>query len=117
MTLDGSFTVYKGRQISCAISNIENIVFERNDKGEKIKGKYYNLNELYTVSNPTAFKLNRNDEEENYYIYVPKIDEIGLLLPNFISFFISTVITLGSFALPYLLFTVVKRYFPLTALL
>lgn len=68
MTLDGSFTVYKGRQISCAISNIENIVFEVNDKGEKIKGKYYNLNELYTVSNPTAFKLNRNDEEENYYI-------------------------------------------------
>ena len=68
MTLDGSFTVYKGRQISCAISNIENIVFELNDKGEEIKGKYYNLNELYTVSNPTAFKLNRNDEEENYYI-------------------------------------------------
>lgn len=68
MTLDGSFTVYKGRQISCAISNIENIVFEVNDKGEEIKGKYYNLNELYTVSNPTAFKLNRNDEEENYYI-------------------------------------------------
>ena len=68
MTLDGSFTVYKGRQISCAISNIENIVFERNDKGEEVKGKYYNLNELYTVSNPTAFKLNRNDEEENYYI-------------------------------------------------
>ena len=68
MTLDGSFTVYKGRQISCAISNIENIVFEVNDKGEKIKGKYYNLNELYTVSNPTAFKLNRNDKEENYYI-------------------------------------------------
>ena len=68
MTLDGSFTVYKGRQISCAISNIENVVFEVNDKGEKIKGKYYNLNELYTVSNPTAFKLNRNDEEENYYI-------------------------------------------------
>lgn len=68
MTLDGSFTVYKGRQISCAISNIENIVFEVNNKGEEIKGKYYNLNELYTVSNPTAFKLNRNDEEENYYI-------------------------------------------------
>ena len=68
MTLDGSFTVYKGRQISCAISNIENIVFEVNDKGEEIKGKYYNLNELYTVSNPTAFKLNRNDKEENYYI-------------------------------------------------
>lgn len=68
MTLDGSFTVYKGRQTSCAISNIENIVFELNDKGEEIKGKYYNLNELYTVSNPTAFKLNRNDEEENYYI-------------------------------------------------
>ena len=68
MTLDGSFTVYKGRQISCAISNIENIVFEVNDKGEEVKGKYYNLNELYTVSNPTAFKLNRNDEEENYYI-------------------------------------------------
>ena len=68
MTLDGSFTVYKGRQISCTISNIENIVFEVNDKGEEIKGKYYNLNELYTVSNPTAFKLNRNDEEENYYI-------------------------------------------------
>lgn len=68
MTLDGSFTVYKGRQISCAISNIENIVFELNDKGEEVKGKYYNLNELYTVSNPTAFKLNRNDEEENYYI-------------------------------------------------
>ena len=68
MTLDGSFTVYKGRQISCAISNIENIVFEVNDKGEEIKGKYYNLNELYTVSNPTSFKLNRNDEEENYYI-------------------------------------------------
>lgn len=68
MTLDGSFTVYKGRQISCAISNIENIVFERNDKGEEVKGKYYNLNELYTVSNPTAFKLNRNDKEENYYI-------------------------------------------------
>ena len=68
MTLDGSFTVYKGRQISCTISNIENIVFEVNDKGEKIKGKYYNLNELYTVSNPTAFKLNRNDKEENYYI-------------------------------------------------
>ena len=68
MTLDGSFTVYKGHQISCAISNIENIVFERNDKGEEVKGKYYNLNELYTVSNPTAFKLNRNDEEENYYI-------------------------------------------------
>ena len=68
MTLDGSFTVYKGRQISCAISNIENIVFELNDKGEEIKGKYYNLNELYTVSNPTAFKLNRNDKEENYYI-------------------------------------------------
>lgn len=68
MTLDGSFTVYKGRQISCAISNIENIVFEVNDKGEEIKGKYYNLNELYTISNPTAFKLNRNDEEENYYI-------------------------------------------------
>ena len=68
MTLDGSFTVYKGRQISCAISNIENVVFELNDKGEEIKGKYYNLNELYTVSNPTAFKLNRNDEEENYYI-------------------------------------------------
>lgn len=68
MTLDGSFTVYKGRQISCAISNIENIVFEVNDKGEKIKGKYYNLNELYTISNPTAFKLNRNDKEENYYI-------------------------------------------------
>ena len=68
MTLDGSFTVYKGRQISCTISNIENIVFEVNDKGEEVKGKYYNLNELYTVSNPTAFKLNRNDEEENYYI-------------------------------------------------
>ena len=68
MTLDGSFTVYKGRQISCAISNIENIVFEVNDKGEEVKGKYYNLNELYTVSNPTAFKLNRNDKEENYYI-------------------------------------------------
>lgn len=68
MTLDGSFTVYKGHQISCAISNIENIVFEINDKGEEVKGKYYNLNELYTVSNPTAFKLNRNDEEENYYI-------------------------------------------------
>ena len=68
MTLDGSFTVYKGRQISCTISNIENIVFEVNDKGEEIKGKYYNLNELYTVSNPTAFKLNKNDEEENYYI-------------------------------------------------
>ena len=68
MTLDGSFTVYKGRQISCAISNIENIVFEVNDKGEEVKGKYYNLNELYTVSNPTAFKLNRNDEKENYYI-------------------------------------------------
>ena len=68
MTLDGSFTVYKGRQISCTISNIENIVFEVNDKGEEIKGKYYNLNELYTVSNPTAFKLNRNDKEENYYI-------------------------------------------------
>ena len=68
MTLDGSFTVYKGRQVSCTISNIENIVFEVNDKGEEIKGKYYNLNELYTVSNPTAFKLNRNDEEENYYI-------------------------------------------------
>ena len=68
MTLDGSFTVYKGRQISCAISNIENIVFEVNDKGEEVKGKYYNLNELYTVSNPTTFKLNRNDEEENYYI-------------------------------------------------
>ena len=68
MTLDGSFTVYKGHQISCAISNIENIVFERNDKGEEVKGKYYNLNELYTVSNPTAFKLNRNDKEENYYI-------------------------------------------------
>ena len=68
MTLDGSFTVYKGRQISCTISNIENVVFEVNDKGEKIKGKYYNLNELYTVSNPTAFKLNRNDKEENYYI-------------------------------------------------
>lgn len=68
MTLDGSFTVYKGRQISCTINNIENIVFEVNDNGEEIKGKYYNLNELYTVSNPTAFKLNRNDEEENYYI-------------------------------------------------
>ena len=68
MTLDGSFIVYKGRQISCTISNIENIVFEVNDKGEEVKGKYYNLNELYTVSNPTAFKLNRNDEEENYYI-------------------------------------------------
>lgn len=68
MTLDGSFTVYKGRQISCTISNIENIVFEVNDKGEEVKGKYYNLNELYTVSNPTAFKLNRNDKEENYYI-------------------------------------------------
>lgn len=68
MTLDGSFTVYKGRQISCTISNIENVVFEVNDKGEKIKGKYYNLNELYTVSNPTTFKLNRNDKEENYYI-------------------------------------------------
>lgn len=68
MTLDGSFTVYKGRQISCTISNIENIVFEVNNKGEEIKGKYYNLNELYTVSNPTAFKLNRNDKEENYYI-------------------------------------------------
>lgn len=68
MTLDSSFIVYKGRQISCAISNIENVVFEINDKGEEVKGKYYNLNELYTVSNPTAFKLNRNDEEENYYI-------------------------------------------------
>lgn len=68
MTLDGSFTVYKGRQISCTINNIENIVFEVNDNGEEIKGKYYNLNELYTVSNPTAFKLNRNDEEESYYI-------------------------------------------------
>lgn len=68
MTLDGSFTVYKGHQISCTISNIENIIFEVNNKGEEIKGKYYNLNELYTVSNPTAFKLNRNDKEENYYI-------------------------------------------------
>lgn len=67
MTLDGSFTVYKG-QISCAISNIENIVFEFNDKGEEVKGKYYNLNELYTISNPTAFRLDKNNKEENYYI-------------------------------------------------
>ena len=67
MTLDGSFIVYKG-QISCAISNIENIVFEFNDKGEEVKGKYYNLNELYTISNPTAFRLDKNNKEENYYI-------------------------------------------------